>query len=224
MPHRADAPRGLRVDAERNRGRIVAAAEVAFAERGLDVSLEDVADQAGVGIATLYRRFPTRDDLIAACFEKRVEEYAQAAEEGLKAPDAWTGFCTYVERICAMQAADRGLKDVLTRTFPNADRLEAHRMRGYELAVRLIERAQAEGSLRADFVSEDLVLILMANAGVVQAAGEAAPDAWRRMVGLMLDGCRSGGASQLAPPPTGRQMMRAMRRLARPAEQTRSST
>ncbi len=215
--------RALRVDAERNRGRILEAAEAAFAERGLDVPLEDVADRAGVGIATVYRRFPARDDLIAACFERRVAEYARVAEEALDAPDGWSGFCAYVERICAMQAADRGLKDVLTRTFPNAKRLEAHRRRGYALSVRLFERAKAEGSLRADFSPEDFILVLMANAGVVQGAGEAAPDAWRRFVGLMLDGFRSERASPLPPPPTPRQMMRAMRRLARPADPTRST-
>lgn len=220
-PH-GDVARPLRVDAERNRARIVEAAQAAFAEQGLDVPLEEVAEHAGVGIATLYRRFPSREDLIATCFERRVAEYAQAAEEALDAPDAWSGFCTYVERICAMQAVDRGLKDVLTRTFPNAKALEAHRMRGYERSVQLIERAKAEGTLRPDFVPEDLVLVLMANAGVVQGAGEAAPDAWRRFVGLILDGCRSQGARQLAPPPSPRQMIRAMRRLSTGPDETRS--
>ena len=138
----AEMPKPLRVDAERNRGRIVDAAQTAFAERGLDVPLEDVAGRAGVGIATLYRRFPTRDALIGACFERRVAEYARAAEEALDDPDPWAGFCGYVERICAMQANDRGLKDVLTRTFPTAPALEEHRSRGYELSVRVIERAQ----------------------------------------------------------------------------------
>jgi AcrR family transcriptional regulator len=205
--------RPLRVDAERNRARIVTAARAAFAERGLDVPLEEVAARAGVGIATLYRRFPTRDDLIAACFEERVAEYAKAAEDALRAPDGWSGFCAYVERICAMQAADRGLKDVLMRTCPNAKALEAHRARGYELSVRLIERAKSEGSLRSDFVPEDIVLLLMANAGVVQAAGQDAPDAWRRFVGLMLEAFRAERADPLPPAPTPRQVLRAMRRL-----------
>src|SRR5450756_2928067 len=106
----ADTSKPLRVDAARNRGRIVEAAQAAFAERGLDVPLEDVAGRAGVGIATLYRRFPTREDLIATCFERRVAEYARAADEALEAPEAWPGFCAYVERICAMQAADHGLR------------------------------------------------------------------------------------------------------------------
>lgn len=206
----------LRSDAERNRGRIVDAARAAFAEGGLEVALEDVAARAGVGIGTLYRRFPTREDLIAACFERRLADYALAAQEALDAPDGWTGFCSYVERICAMQAADRGLKDVLTRTFPNARALEANRARGFELFLQVVERAKAEGRLRADFVPEDHVLLLMGNAGVVQGAGDAAPEAWRRYVALMLDGLRSECATPLPPPPSARQILRAMLRLSAP--------
>jgi AcrR family transcriptional regulator len=213
----------LRSDAQRNRSRIVEAAQADFAERGLDVPLGEVAAHAGVGIATLYRRFPTREDLIGACFEARLQEYARAAEEALEAPDGWSGFSAYAERICSMQAADRGFNDVLTRMFANSTRLEEHRARGYELSVRLIERAQREGSLRADFVPEDLVLLLMANAGVVRDAGRAAPEAWRRLLGLMLDGFRGEGASRLPPPPSPRQMMTAMRRLAGPARANRSA-
>ena len=100
-----------------------------------------------------------------------------------------------------MQSADQGLKDVLTRTFPNAGALEAHRLRGYDLLVRVIERAQADGSLRRDLVPEDVVLVLMANAGVVQGTGAAAPEAWRRFVGLMLDGLRSDAHRVFRHPP-----------------------
>ena len=208
----------LRVDAQRNRTRIVEAAQAAFAEQGLDVSLEAVAERAGVGIATLYRRFPTRDDLIAACFENRIAEYARAAEEALEADDAWSGFARYIERICEMQAVDRGLKDVLTRAFPNARTLEAHRRHGYDLLVRLIRRAQDQGTLRPDAVPEDVVLLMMANGGVIQGTGTAAPEAWRRFVGLMLDGLRSDGATPIPPPPSRRQTIQAMQRLIRPAD------
>jgi AcrR family transcriptional regulator len=221
MTNQATKP--LRVDAERNRARIVEVAQAAFAEHGLDVPLEDVAGGAGVGIATLYRRFPTRDDLIAACFERRLADYARAAEEALEVPDGWSGFCSYVERICAMQAEDRGLADVLTRTFPNAKELEAQRTLGYERSVRLLDRARTEGTLRSDVVPEDLVLLLMANAGVVQGFGAASPEAWRRFVALMLDGFRADGAAALPPAPSPRQVMRAMRRLSRAAEETRST-
>ena len=175
-----------------------------------------------MGIATLYRRFPTRDDLIAACFERRVADYARAAEEALEAPDPWAGFSAYVERICAMQAADRGLKDVLTRTFPNAGAMEAHRTRGYELSVRVIERTQAAGALRADFVPEDLVLLLMANAGVVQGGGEAAPDAWRRFVALMLEAFRADGARPAAATPLPAPVLRAMRAIRQLIDHRRS--
>jgi AcrR family transcriptional regulator len=216
MTPSSDSERPLRADAARNRDRIVEAAVADFAAHGLEVPLEDVAQHAGVGIATLYRRFPSRDDLVAACFERRVADYAQAAEDALGAPDGWSGFCAYVERICAMQAADRGLTDVLTRTFPRAQALEEHRRRGFAHLVRLIEWAQAEGTLRPDVTTEDIVLLLMANAGVVQGAGDAAPNAWRRFAGLYLDGLRSEGASAIPPPPSPRQVMRAMRRLVPP--------
>src|SRR3954471_4942828 len=91
---------GLRVDAERNRQRIVAAAGTAFAELGLDVPMEDIARRAGVGVGTLYRRYPTRADLIAAAFEVKMAAYAEAAADALADPDPWHGFCGYVERIC----------------------------------------------------------------------------------------------------------------------------
>ena len=88
MTPSSESERPLRADAARNRDRIIEAAVADFAEHGLEVPLEDVAQHAGVGIATLYRRFPSRDDLVAACFERRVAAYAQAAEDALVAPGA----------------------------------------------------------------------------------------------------------------------------------------
>jgi AcrR family transcriptional regulator len=220
----AGESRQLRTDAERNRARIIEAATAAFARGGLDVPLEEVADDAGVGIGTLYRRFSGREELIGACFERRLAQYASAAEEGLVAPDGWTGFSTYLERVCAMQAADRGLADVLNRSLPNAKALEAYRSRGYELSVQLIQRAQSEGSLRTDVVAEDLALLFMANAGVVEVTRGAARDAWRRFLAIFLDGLRAEGAGPLPPPPTPRQTMRAMRRLTRSAHPPRSGS
>lgn len=207
----ADA--ALRVDAARNRIAVVEAARAVFAERGLDVPLEEIAQRAGVGIATLYRRFPTREALIAASFEPLMAAYAQAVAEALQAPDAWTGFASFLERVCAMQAADCGGRDVLTQTFPMAPAFEEQRKRAYEGLVVLIRHAQAEGALRADFVAEDLVLLLMANAGVVQGTREAAPTAWQRFVALLLEALRAEPARPLPPPPTPAQMYRALLRL-----------
>jgi AcrR family transcriptional regulator len=108
----------LRADAERNRERIVTAAQEVFAEWGLNAALEKIARRAGVGIATLYRRFPSRANLIAASFERKMADYAAAAEHALDNPDPWTGFCWLINKICAMQAADAGLKDLIAMRVP----------------------------------------------------------------------------------------------------------
>jgi AcrR family transcriptional regulator len=210
-PRTADGAR-LRVDAERNRQRIVAAAREVFAELGLEVSMEDIARRAGVGVGTLYRRYPTRGDLIAAAFETKMSAYAEAARQALADPDPWHGFCAYVERICAMQAGDRGFTTVLTMTFPTAKRFEADRDRAFSDFTTLVERAKATGKLRADFVTEDMPMFLMANAGVLTATADAAPDTWRRLVGYLTQACTAPAAQPLPDPPTPRQMYRAMLR------------
>jgi AcrR family transcriptional regulator len=201
---------GLRVDAERNRQRIVAAARAVFAECGIEVPIEDVARRAGVGVGTHYRRYPTRGELIAAAFEEKMNAYAEAARQALGDPDPWRGFCGYVERVCAMQAGDKGFTTVLTMTFPTAKRFEDDRVRGLADFTELIDRAKAAGGLRADFVAEDLPMFLMANAGVLAATADAAPDTWRRLVGYLLQACAASAAQPLSDPPAPRDMYRAM--------------
>ncbi|GAA0912570.1 TetR/AcrR family transcriptional regulator [Virgisporangium aurantiacum] len=203
---------GLRVDAERNRQRIIATAREIFAERGIDVPMEDIARRAGVGVGTLYRRYPTRADLVTAAFEAKMTAYAEVARDALADPDPWSGFCGYVERICAMQAGDRGFTTVLTMSFPMAKRFEADRDRAFADFSALVDRAKAAGGLRADFVTEDLPLFLLANAGVLAATADAAPDAWRRLVGYLLQACPADAARPLPDPPAPRQMYRAMLR------------
>jgi AcrR family transcriptional regulator len=203
----------LRADAERNRGRIIEAARAVFAEKGLDAPMNEVARRAGVGVATLFRRFPTRDDLITATFAGKMTAYANAIDDALAEPDPWHGFCTYVGRVCAMQAEDRGFTDVLTVTFPTAKGFEADRNRAAAGFAELIDRAKAAGKLRRDFAHQDLVLALMANAGVVNGTGDAAPDAWRRLVAYLLQAFAADAALPLPPPPSEQQMYRALLRL-----------
>jgi AcrR family transcriptional regulator len=230
-PRTADGA-GLRVDAERNRQRIVAAAREVFAEQGLEVPMEDIARRAGVGVGTLYRRYPTRADLIAAAFETKMSAYAEAARDALADPDPWHGFCGYVERICAMQAGDRGFTTVLTMTFPTAKQFEADRDRAYADFTTLIERAKAAGKLRADFAAEDLPMFLMANAGVLTATADAAPETWRRLVGYLIQACAAQAAQPLPDPPAPRKMFRAMLRATnqqrlrdhRPSRETRAKS
>jgi AcrR family transcriptional regulator len=203
----------LRADAERNRRRIVRAARQVFAEQGLEAPLNEVARRAGVGIATLYRRFPTREDLITCVFAEKMSAYAEAIEEALADPDPWRGFCAYIERVCAMQAEDHGFTEVLTLTFPTAKAFEAKRNEAYRGFTELIARTKNDGRLRADFSPEDLVLLLMANAGVVAATAGTAPDAWRRLVAYMTQAFAAERTHPLPPAPTGPSLMRAMLRL-----------
>lgn len=204
----------LRVDAERNRERVLSAARQMFAKHGLDVPLEDVARHAGVGVATLYRRFPTREDLIAAAFEAKMAAYADGVSTALADPDPWNGFCRYLERICAMQAEDRGFANALTLTFPAARTLEAERDRAYHGLVELIARAKQAGRLRQDFVPEDIVMLLMATAGVISATQEAAPGTWKRLLAYLIQSFEQE-AVELPDPPAPTAMYRALLRLQR---------
>jgi AcrR family transcriptional regulator len=209
----------LRADAERNRERIMAAARRLYATEGLGVSMASVAREAGVGKATLSRRFATREDLINAVFTDRMGGYAAATAKALTDPDRWRGFTRYIEAICAMQAADRGFAAVLTMTFPAAKALEALREEAYHGFLDLISRAKTTGNLRADFAAEDLVILMMANAGVIAATSDAAPDSWRRLVGQMLRAFASPDAPLPPMPdaPDSADLYRAMTCLAQPS-------
>jgi AcrR family transcriptional regulator len=209
----ARAGRGLRSDAERNRLLLIGAASKVFAEQGLDASLNEVARRAGVGVATLFRRFPTRDDLVTAVFADKMAAYEQAVAAALADPDPWHGFCAFVERVCQMQAEDRGFADVLTATFPIAEGLQAARDRSALALAELLDRAKQTGKLRSDFVHQDLPLILMANAGVITGTRDAAPDAWRRLLAYLLQAFTADAAQPLPAPPTPQQMYRALLRL-----------
>ena len=111
-PTASPAQRPLRCDAERNRQRIVEAAREVFAARGLAATLDDVAHHAGVGVGTVYRRFPTKEALVEVAFESRVEEVAELAETAQSAASAWEGLTLFLRRCADMQAEDRGLRDI----------------------------------------------------------------------------------------------------------------
>ena len=206
---------GLRADARLNRERVIDTARAVFAEQGLDASTNEIARRAGVGVATLFRRFPTREDLVAATFADKMHAYASAIDDALADPDSWHGFCAYIERVCQMQADDRGFADVLTLTFPTAKAFEQERARSMVSLTELLDRAKATGRLRQDFVHQDVPLILMANAGVVAATRDTAPDAWRRVVGYLVQSFAAEAASPLPDPPTPRQVYRTLLRLPR---------
>ena len=213
-PHQ-DPDRSLRADAERNRDRILIAARHMYSTQGLQISMAAVAREAGVGKATLSRRFGSRDELIAAVFAEHMADYVRAAEVAVADPDPWRGFTGFIETICEMQASDRGFADVLTVTIPHAEHLESLREASYKKFVALLEAARATGNLREDFRSEDLVLFLMANAGVVNATATAATGSWRRLVGHLLRAISHPGAALPPMPaaPSSAELEQAMQRL-----------
>ncbi|WP_440073416.1 TetR/AcrR family transcriptional regulator [Streptosporangium sp. OZ121] len=210
MPRPADTS-GLRVDALHNRNRILEAAREAFATLGLGVPMAAIARRAGVGVATLYRRFPTRESLITEVFADQMEACVSVVDEALADPDPWHGFCTVIEKVCAMQAADRGFTAAFLTAFPDAVDHERERVRAERGFAELTRRAKDAGRLRADFEPADLVLLLMANSGIVAESAEEALMASRRLVAYLLRSFQAdppGRADPLPPaPPFGLRHM-----------------
>lgn len=182
-------PDALRRDAAENREKLLAAARHVFATHGTEAPLEAVAAEAGVGIATLYRRFPTREDLVAAVVEQELEEYVKGTERALEIDDPWTGFTTFLSAMCDMQASQPGLCNAPFLELPNATRVGALRERLDSLTNQLIERAKGSGSLRLDVTPHDIMLLASANAGVIGAAAE--PSALARYRELMFDALKA---------------------------------
>ena len=186
----------LRRDAQANRDRILEAARACFAADGVDVPVEEIAQRAGVGMGTLYRRFPTKHDLVQAVIEESLGAFVAAAEEALAERDPWTGFTRFVERVLELQTENRALREVLAGTDDGTARDQVRR-RVRPLVRELVRRAQADGSMRADFAPEDMPLVFMTAGRVLEAARPVAPDLWRRYLGLLLDGLRAEGATPL---------------------------
>jgi AcrR family transcriptional regulator len=182
------AARPLRADAERNRQRIVAAAKDLFAERGVDVSVEDIAAAAGVGIGTFYRRFPDRESLVEAVFATKLERVAQMARQALEIEDPSEAFRSFVLAVARMHASDRGLKEVLLSTDRGRERVAAFRATIQPLVSRLLDGAKAAGTLREDVTLFDLAMIYQAVGAIADLTRDVAPDAFERTLTLLVDG------------------------------------
>jgi AcrR family transcriptional regulator len=211
-------PRPLRRDARENRERILVAAQAVFADAGLKAGVDQIAARAGVGPGTLYRHFSSKDELISAVFEQRLDEVARFAEEALAADDPWEGFSRLIERLIALQHADRGFKDVMAERLGDERRAAAARARIGPGIERLLRRAQDAGRLRPDVVYEDVSMLIWATGEIVSITRDAAPGVWRRYVGLMLDALRvpAEGTPPLGHPPlTHAQHRRAVAQWAR---------
>src|SRR4051794_18531276 len=147
-----------RADARRNREAVITAAKNLFADEGLDAQMPDVARTAKVGVGTVYRHFPTKDDLIAALAGERFERLAEKAREGIAAEDPWEGLCDFIRFSAQIQADDRGLCEVMgSRPEVMAD--AAYAVGLDELCDKLVKRAQRAGDLRKDLDWEDIPMV-----------------------------------------------------------------
>ena len=194
----ATTGRPLRRDAERNRERILTAAREAFAEEGLEVGLHEIARRAGVGVGTVYRRFAGKEALVEALFEDRVVEVVESAERALAGDDAWTALTTFLETVCGLQAADRGLHQALFSSEHGPRCAVGARQRIAPLVGQLVERAQEQGTLRGDVGAFDIAMVRGMLARLIDGAGDGADEVWPRMLAIVLDGLR---AERGAPSP-----------------------
>ncbi len=194
----------LRADAQRNLERILEAARAVFAEQGREASVADVAARAGVGTATIFRRFPTKDDLVAAVLERELEAINAKATTAAEADDPAAAIGVFVEWAIGTFIDDRCLCEATGGelfTRPRFVELVAEVTGSIELLLR---RAQDAGAIRADVVAEDIAFLVNAVGHAGLALERTAPGAWRRYLGILLDGLRPDGARPLltaAPTP-----------------------
>jgi AcrR family transcriptional regulator len=187
----ATKPRALRRDAALNRERLVAAARELFAEQGFEVTLDDIARHAGVGVGTAYRRFANKRELLDALFAEQTVELAAAADAGLADPDPWHGLVSYLETSLARQLRDKGLAQIVS-----GDRIsvEQHDWNREVMAPKnraLVARAQDAGMLRADVTGTDLTFIQVGLNAIMTRSRDVHPDLYRRYLRLQLDGLRA---------------------------------
>ena len=182
--------RPLRRDAERNRQRVLQAASEVFTTCGLEVSLDEVARHAGVGVGTVYRRFRTKEELVEALFVDRIEAVAAVAECAATEPDPWAGLVSFIEKTAEMLAGDLGLRQMLMFASYGRDLVAYARQRNAPLVQKLLERAQAAGQVRPDLSPTDIPFIVFTLAEAAEMARHASPGIWRRYLALVIDGMR----------------------------------
>ncbi|MFG2684018.1 TetR/AcrR family transcriptional regulator [Streptomyces sp. NPDC048392] len=197
----AESPAELRADARRNRERVLEAAREVFAAQGVDAPISAVARRAGVGVATLYRRFPTRSALVTAAFEDQLAECATALEEALADPDPGHGLYGLLERVCVTLITDRGFETVFLADFPEALDYDRERACAEEALSHLIQRARAAGRLREDFDPADITLLLLAVSGLAGQPPETALPAARRLLTYLFQSFQAHPPSRPGPLP-----------------------
>jgi AcrR family transcriptional regulator len=194
---------GLRADARRNRDQIVAAALTLFLDQGIDVPLEEVARQAGVGIGTLYRRFPERDALIRAVSYEGLRRLADMAEAAWQEEaDAWHALCRFLHGCAQMRlgALQSAIEPRLHEEIRTAPELRQIRQVVVDLLERITTGAQAEGVLRRDISAGDVGLLMTLQ--IYVPPHMTSEQSIRRIVDIMLNGLRTGTGQTSPQPPS----------------------
>ncbi len=195
-------PRPLRADAERNRGRILDAAATVFADQGLGAGVDLVAREAGVGVGTVYRRFPTKEALLEAVVADRVEGLRRRLAEAGGADDPWEAFASVAETLAENVARDRGFFQVLQEARERLPAMTSHaRACAVEAVAPVLRRAQEAGVVRADLVPLDVLSLCTVAARLPRWRLEAQPELWTRYLAVTLDGLRPEGAHELPHEP-----------------------
>jgi len=189
--------RPLRADAERNRVKLLTAAHRVFASRGLDAGVEEIAREAGVGMGTLYRRFPTKESLVEAVIEDRFETIGAELREAAAHEDPWEAFAGCALALAARIAEDRSFFQVVSESVKRSERARAQRDALLAVMAPAVQRAQRAGVLRDDVSVEDVPGLCAVAARLPAWRLEQRPDLWRRYLGVVLDGLRPDGATPL---------------------------
>jgi AcrR family transcriptional regulator len=195
---------GERADARRNRQLLLDAAAGCIAERGLSVAALDIAERAGLGVATLYRRFTSKESLIEQVLLERFATIEEAGARALEDPDPWSGFSVFVHTLAAMVSENSGLSEAFGATLPQV--VAAGQARVRATIQRLTERAQLAGVLRPDISWQDIVFLPKAVLTHPRCLGLAAGErSWERTLTVLLDGLRTPMPSPLpgTPPAAG---------------------
>jgi AcrR family transcriptional regulator len=188
-------PHPLRIDALDNRERILDAARTVFTTEGLDVPMREIARRAGVGPATLYRRFPTKQLLATEVFTGLAGACHAIVDEALAAADPWRGFCLVIEKICELHARNRDFTAAFTAAFPQATDVAADRRDTLRSVTELTRRARDAGYLRPDFSLDDLILMIMANNGIHATSRATRIAASRRYAAHVIRAFEAGPAA-----------------------------
>ena len=188
----------LRADAQRNLARILEAAAEVFADQGGEASVAAVAERAGLGTATIFRRFPTKDDLLAAVVEQRFRTMAEETRRAAEIDDPAEALRRVMLVSVAGYVGDRLVAEAIGTPIFHRPRLRALNAELTARKEQVLRRAQEAGEVRPDVTLADVSLLLAAVGFVGQRLDAEAPNAWRRCFDIVLDGLRAGRTRPLA--------------------------